>query len=179
MNITPIRIAIKKGRLFLYLIGTLLLVAAGILILAVSSESPDNWILDSYVFTIAIALLCIVFFGYGSYLFAIKLVDKRPGLIIDNQGITDNATSVVNGLIPWEDVFSFVECQVKSNKFIMVYVLNPQEYIDKQTSFIKRKSMEANLKTYGTSVFINMTFLAISQQDLLDKLNQRLDQYRS
>lgn len=106
-------------------------------------------------------------------------MDKRPGLIIDEQGITDNATAVVNGLIPWEDVFSFVECEVKSNKFIMLYVINPQDYIDKQKNFIKRKSMEANFKTYGTSVFINMTFLAISQQDLLDKLNQRLDQYRS
>lgn len=179
MNITPIRIAIKKGRLFLYLIGTLLLVAAGVLILAVSSQSPDNWILDSYVFTITIALLCIAFFGYGAYLFAMKLMDKRPGLIIDNQGVTDNATAIVNGLIPWEDVSSFVECEVKSNKFIMLYVINPQEYIDKQTNFIKRKSMEANLKTHGTSVFVNMTFLAISQQDLLDKLNQRLDQYRS
>src|SRR6185437_9658806 len=88
----------------------------------------------------------ILFFGFvGFYLFK-KLFDKKPGLIISNEGIVDNSGGLSAGFIPWSDIKEIKETIIANQKFISVIVKNPQHYIDRQSTRFKRWLMEKNYK---------------------------------
>ncbi|MEK6494117.1 STM3941 family protein [Myroides odoratimimus] len=171
----PIIYSINKFKVALYLLGAILLVAAGILVLYNCLHEQGRYLLGSIELTYGIAILAILFFGYASVMFISKLFSNKPGIVINEQGIFENATAVVNGLIPWQDITSVELYKMQSQKFVLVYVKNPEEYIAKQKNIIKKKSMQANLKTHGTSIFINTNMLNVSDIELAIVIKQQLD----
>ncbi|GAB3162586.1 hypothetical protein GCM10027291_00550 [Telluribacter humicola] len=46
----------------------------------------------------------VVFCGVGVIFILWKLLDNKPGLIIDEFGITDNSNATSVGLIEWKDI---------------------------------------------------------------------------
>lgn len=174
-NSLPITFAINKSKVALYLIGSLLLVIAGVFVFYNCLSGQGRYVLGSIELTYVIAILCIVFFGYASVMFLVKLFSNKPGIVINEQGIIENATAVVNGLIPWKDIKSVELYTMQSQKFVLIYVHNPEEYITKQKNVIKRKSMQANLKTHGTSIFINTNMLKVSDVELAIEIKRQLD----
>ncbi|AJA70729.1 hypothetical protein HX057_16805 [Myroides odoratimimus] len=174
-TILPITYSISKIKVSLYLIGSLLLVAAGVLVFYNCLYHKGRYFLGSIELTYVIAVLAIVFFGYASIMFISKLFSNKPGIVINEQGILENATAVVNGLIPWQDITSVELYKMQSQKFVLIYVKNPEEYIARQKNMIKKKSMQANLKTHGTSIFINTNMLNVSDVELAIAIQQQLD----
>ena len=174
-NSLPITFAINKSKVALYLSGSLLLVIAGVFVFYNCLNGQGKYVLGSIELTYVIAILCIVFFGYASVMFLVKLFSNKPGIVINEQGIIENATAVVNGLIPWKDIQSVELYTLQSQKFVLIYVHNPEEYIAKQKNIIKRKSMQANLKTHGTSIFINTNMLKVSDVELAIEIKRQLD----
>jgi hypothetical protein len=116
-----------------------------------------------YVKLIAVIniMICILF---GSLCFA-KLFDKKPGLVIDNHGITNNSTATGIEIIKWNDITDLSVEEVKRTKFILVYVKNPLEYIN-QSNFFKRFWMKQNYCFYGTPISIASTTLKCKISDL-------------
>src|SRR5437764_14021730 len=53
--------------------------------------------------TKSVCIACILFFGLGSIYGWRKLFDTAPGLIIDSEGLIDNASAISAGRIPWSD----------------------------------------------------------------------------
>lgn len=174
-NSLPITFAINKSKVALYLIGSLLLVLAGVFVFYNCLHGQGRYVLGSIELTYIIAILCFVFFGYASVIFLVKLFSDKPGIVINELGIIENATAVVNGLIPWKDIKSVELYKMQSQKFVLIYVHNPEEYIAKQKNVIKRKSMQANLKTHGTSIFINTNMLKVSDVELAIEIKKQLD----
>lgn len=58
---------------------------------------------DNYVLSL-IGIISLVFFGTGSVGFLLRLRSKSSGLIIDEQGITDNVSIINYGMIPWSEI---------------------------------------------------------------------------
>ena len=109
----------------------------------------------------------IIFFGICAFLFARKVSDHKPGLIIEENGLTDNSSGMSAGHIPWSDVENFSIMEVHRQKLIMLYVKNPQEYINRQTNFLKRKTMQLNHKMYGTPISISTNPLKTTVDELV------------
>lgn len=103
-----------------------------------------------------------------------KLADHKPGLIISNEGITDNSSGVSAGFIPWTDVVAIDETQVYNQKFINVIVKNPQDYIDRESNAFKRKMMQVNHKSYRTLIGISANALQYDYAELKSLLEARL-----
>ncbi|MGZ5190425.1 MAG: STM3941 family protein [Flavisolibacter sp.] len=78
---------------------------------------------------------------------SVALPDNKPGLIIDDTGLVDNSGGLSAGDILLSDIEEISVMQIQKQKMIMIYVINPQDYIDRQTSFLKRKGMQLNYKT--------------------------------
>jgi hypothetical protein len=74
----------------------------------------------------------------------------------------------------WSDIESISVKEIHRQKFIILEVSNPQEYIDKQTSRFKRKMMEMNMKMYGTPLSITNNGLQIKFDELYKILNDHL-----
>jgi hypothetical protein len=119
----------------------------------------------------------------GIYLFSGKLLDKKPGLTIDEHGVFDNTTAFSFGLIPWEDISAINERIVDvplaaKQRFVAIGLVNPDKYISRVTNSIKRRLVLANTKGNGTPVNISANALKIKHADLLRTLNEAFEKYK-
>ncbi len=108
----------------------------------------------------------VCFFGVGIVFITWKLFDKRPGLIIDQNGITDNSNATSMGLIEWDDITSVEKKQVMSTKFLILHTNNPEKYIQRVKNFISKRALEMNIKTYGSPISITSNSLKINFEEL-------------
>ena len=172
-----IEIELSKKKIFLMLVGAFAFVAIGLwFVISPPTISNSYW---GNPTKIAIAgYASIVFFGLCAFVLIKKLPDNKPGLIIDQTGLTDNSSGVSAGQILWSDIENISVIEIHSQKLIMLQVKNPQDYIDKQTSNFKRKMMQLNYKMYGTPLSITSNGLKISFDELLSTLTDKLNAAR-
>jgi hypothetical protein len=126
-----------------------------------------------------VGLASVLFFGLVAITIFRKLSDKKPGLIINRQGIIDNSSGVSAGLILWTDIEDIKVSQAMNQKFLMFIVKNPQAYLNKVTNPLKRKGMEMNYRTYGSPISISANSLQINFDNLYSLLTEKLKVYKS
>jgi len=114
------------------------------------------------------------FLDFALFFLIKKLPHNKPGFIIDQTVLTDNSSGVSTGQILWTDIEDISVTEIHRQKLIMLQVVNPIHYIDKQTSVFKRKMMEMNYKMYGTPLSITSNGLKLSFDDLLSMLTDKL-----
>jgi hypothetical protein len=143
-----IEIPLSKNKLILALMGSIVFVGIGLwfVFLAISKVS------QAYISLVGLAT--IIFFGTCAVFIGKKIGDKTPGLVINKQGILDNSSGVAAGLVLWTDMNEIKLTNVAGQRFIMLIVKNPEEYINRQKGFIKKKSMWMNHRFYGSPISI-------------------------
>ncbi|MES2566264.1 MAG: STM3941 family protein [Bacteroidota bacterium] len=160
-----IEIQLSKIKLLLMLVGSLTFVALG-LWLVINPPANQNYHRYSPTTILIAGYASIIFFGLGVIIFIRKLADNKPGLIIDDLGLSDNSSGVSGGQILWSEILNISVLKVNSQKFVMLQVKNPEDYINRQTSAFKKKMMEVNFKMYGSPLSITSNGLKISFNDL-------------
>jgi hypothetical protein len=173
-----IQISLSKSKLVKGLLSSILFVLIGFWMLIYQPET-SNAIFNNPVIKYGAAVACILFFGLGIFYFTYKLMDKKPGLVIDHSGITDNSSAVAVGHIPWSEITHIATANVMKQAFLIVIIKNPREYVVKQTGFFKRKGMEYNLKNYGSPVSISATTLSCSIGELQNLVYSRLKAFQN
>ncbi|MGJ1285084.1 STM3941 family protein [Sphingobacterium spiritivorum] len=113
-----------------------------------------------------IGFSAIVFFGGACFFIGRKLFDNKPGLIIDENGITDNTNATSVGLIEWTDITGIEIAQVMSNKFLIIHISTPEKYLSRAKNMFAKKSMQMNNKTYGSPISIISQSLKIDFKEL-------------
>jgi len=177
-NEEQIEIPLSKTKMTLTFIGSLIFVGLGIWFL-VNPPKISNPILGNPTTIFIIGIASIVFFGLVAITIFRKFSDKKAGLIINKQGIIDNSSGVSAGEIPWTDIQEITISQVMNQKFLMIIVKNPQEYIDKVTSPIKRNAMKMNYKSYGSPISISSNALKTDFDKLQKLINEKMNEYKS
>lgn len=160
-----IEIELSKKKLILLLIAGVVFVIVGYL----GAVKPGDFVSPLFrspeiIRISGIAGAC--FFGIGIVFIAHKLFDNKPGLIIDQYGITNNTNATSLGLIEWNDITGIEVQQVMSTKFLILHTNNPEKYIKRAKNFISRRAMETNAKTYGSPLSITSNSLKISFEEL-------------
>lgn len=174
MKNQEIEIPLSKGKLIMLLIGSIAFVAIG-LWFAISPPPIHRGISKSPILIFIIGVVAILFFGFTAFMILKKLQDNKAGLIIDENGITDNASGISAGHIPWKDIKEITTAQVMNQKFVMIIVNNPDEYIGRQTNAIKRKGATINYKSYGSPISISANALKCEFDELKNILQIELE----
>ncbi len=172
----PIEIPISQGKIILLLLGVAMFVLLGFWLSIDPYLFADGW---EAQFVRAVGIISILFFG-ACGLFGFKRLFVNPiGLIIDEKGITDrtNATSI--GLVKWEDIITIKTLQVYTNWFLVIYVQNPQDYINKAPNRFIKGTMKANHKLYGSPISIVSTTLAIDFNSLESTVMVAFEKYKT
>jgi len=172
-----IEIALSNKKLILMLIGAIAFVILGLWFIIAPPKISNPFFGDPTRLLI-ISIVAIVFFGLSAVYIARKISDKKPGLIIDKIGLTDNSSGVAAGQILWSDIENISVIEIHQQKLIMLEVKNPQDYIDKQTSGFKRKMMQMNFNMYGTPLSISSNSLNIKFDELIKILSNQLQESR-
>ncbi len=137
---------------------------------------PDQNSRYDSVFIQFISVSGLLFFGIGGiYLFS-KIFDSKPGLILDERGILDNSSASGEVRILWEDIVKFRMQSVKKTEFLLVYVRNPEAYIDRANNF-KRFWMKWNHRVYKTPLSISSTVLQCNMSELSEIIKRERKKY--
>ena len=172
-----IEIAISKKKLISLFVASFIFVSLGAWFI-VSPPKIQNPIFGNPMVVSAVGLLSVLFFGVAGISFFKRLLDKSPGLIISEKGIFDNASGVSAGLIPWTDILSIQETVVQNQRFVNIVVKNPEEYINKHKSIVKRKLAQINYKSFGTVIGIPATGLNCNYDELKALLENKFNEFK-
>ncbi len=140
-------------------------------------ENPQEFLLISEVFTKLIGLLIFSFFAMCGLYATMKLFDKKPGLIFDEKGMTDNSSAVSAGFVAWEDIEDVVVSNVVGQKILTVLLKDPEVFLAKQTG-IKHKIMTTNYKRYRSPVQLSANTLKCTSNDLQRMMHEYIAAHR-
>lgn len=173
-----IEIKLSKRKLVLMLVGSVAFVAGGIWFQFLAQNPPSNGpaLFREPWFLRFISAASITFFGIIGVSILLKLRHNLPGLVISRSGITDNASAINAGEIPWSDIVTIEPIEVVNQKLLMVIVKNPEEYINRQPNILKRKVAEMNYKSYGSPISISANGLQCSFEELVVLLKGKIQE---
>jgi hypothetical protein len=81
-------------------------------------------------------------------------------------------------LISWSDAKEIKTVNVKKEKYLVVFVKNPQDYIDRATGSFKRNEMKLHYKTFGSPIVFPSGSLKMDFDDLYHLLIEKMREYK-
>lgn len=176
-NSNFIEIQLNKSRIKLMLLGSIVFVVLGFYFMIYPERLLNDFIRSITVIFLS-GLLGVIFFGIVGFYILKRLIKNTPGLIISNDGITDNSNGISAGFIPWSDIKEIKQINIASQSFINLMVKNPQFYINQQQGWISKKFMELNFKKYGAITWISSNTLKYDYIELIKLIESRFEEYR-
>lgn len=170
-----ITIPLSRKKLLLMLAAAIGFVAIGLWFVVAPPDFRNPFWQDR---AFAVGLASVAVFGFFAVFIGRKLGDRTPGLVINEQGIIDNAGAFPAGEIPWDDVLGVEGTEMSGQRMVLVFVHNPQLYIDRQTNALKRKIVTMNAQMVGTPISISANALQVESEELLALLQARLAAHR-
>lgn len=171
-----IDIPLNKNKIILLFIGCAVFIAFGILFINKPLFFTTSIVRNPTIILVS-GIAAIFFFGICSVFIIRKIFDNKPGLTIDQFGITDNTNATSVGLIDWEDITSIKKKQIMSNKFLIIYTNKPQKYIQRNKNIISKLAAKSNFKNYGSPITIISNSLKIDfyelEELLISEFNER------
>jgi hypothetical protein len=178
-----IEISLSKTKLTKLLIFSILFLLAGLWIIIANPQNSNPFFNSTAVKTVA-SYGALIMGIFGIYFFTKKLMDKKPGLVLSDQGIVDNTSAFNFGLIPWVDIAAIYESSIQTGiaskqYFLTIALEDPEKYIARETNFLKRKLLIANSKNYGSPIHISTNGLKTNHQDLCKLANEYFEKFKN
>lgn len=120
---------------------------------------------NSPLFVHGAGLATIIFFGAALIAATRKLFDPAPGLVLSEEGLTDNTSLLPAGFVPWSDISGFSIGRIKNQRFLYVLLKDQDAYIDK-CGQSRRALLRANRPIALSPVTITSNSLAIKFDEL-------------
>ncbi len=168
---------LKKARINLLIIGliSLFIGVGGIYLAGTLTFGGGRFlVLTLGVFALLVAAFCIM-----SIIHLNK--EKGVGIHISDEGIYDISTGNTYGTILWEDVKDIRVMNELGNtkrKYIVVKVHNPIDYIQRERSQSKKRTLELKLQYYGSPICFSNRALNCTFDELKDAVMLKYEQYK-
>lgn len=117
------------------------------------------------------AFAALPLFSYSTVMSLKHLLSKAPILNINQSGIMDGASGLSVGFIPWSDILAAEITLIEKQKYLHIYLKNPQAYI-KKASIARRLMMRVNLLFGGSTISISQLIMSENLEEILFKINQ-------
>lgn len=159
MNQVVIKTSVWKT--ILTLLVSLLFVTGGVfLIFAGKTQSAK-----------VVGIISIVFFGFGFFVLLRQGLDRRPRIVIDEEGVTDRTLGV--GRINWEDIASVQLSSVYTNKFIVLQLVNTEKYLENLSNASKKMSKINRDLGFG-ALNLNLSLIDMKPQRVYELIVDRI-----
>ena len=129
---------------------------------------------------IGVFALLTTFFCLLSYSFLTR--ESFKAIYISDEGINDISTGNRIGTILWKDVDNIKIMDDLSNlkrKYIVLKVKNPNEYIDREPTRSKKRSLELKLQYYGSPICISDRALDCTFKELEKAVFEKYNHYKT
>lgn len=109
---------------------------------------------------------CSLFFGFGVFVGFFVLLDRRPQILIDENGIVDR--TLKQGQISWEQIIETYPIEIQNQKFISIVVVDTFEF--KKKSY--RWADQLNEFFGAEKLNLNLSQIKIDEIELNQLLNK-------
>ena len=178
-----IRIPFNKVKLILFLTGSILFMICGIYFL-LYQPNFDNLISTKYTFlsknlgSFIIGFLALIFFGFIVIALLKKIFVDKYSIIIRKNEIINNTIGFSEKRISFSDIKTTSIFIFGSNEFIMIYLTNPKEYIDRQKNVFDKILMKLNNRFYKTPIMINKHAVNYNFEEIHSLLQNEIKKYK-
>ena len=173
-----IEIFTSKKKSILMLVGAIIFVVLGFWIF-MNAYNFTGWIVTNPILIKVIGVISILFFGFGIFVGIKRLIKSELALIIDSRGLNVNPKKSLSEYIEWKDILGFREIKIHGIRIIIIGVRNPDHWIEKETSPMRRKLMQFNLNNYDSPFNVGANGLDISYKELTDKLYGYFEKFKN
>ncbi len=167
-------IPLSKKKLWLLLLLSCLFVGIGIWLWGKSSEFVTY---DRFRARFA-SITCTSFFGACIPLFAFKVIDKRPGVIINDLGIYRLGLFNYHPVIPWRHITHCTITQIQRTKLLMIHVDNVEEILQAMSP-VPRWFQRLTVSSTGTPYSLSAAALQGNFDDLKTFIETGIEVHRS
>jgi hypothetical protein len=112
------------------------------------------------VFVVVAGVASILFFGMCGVLLARMLLDPRPALVLDRDGLHDRASALAAGLIRWPEISRAATFTYRGQRMLGIDVHDPAALLARVTP-VKRYVMRTNVRLVGPLVSIPQNVLPV------------------
>jgi hypothetical protein len=111
-----------------------------------------------------LGLLVLCFFGLGALILLWQVLDRRPRLVIDRDGVIDRMLGV--GRIAWTDLEWAYLQSVSDNCFVCLVLRDPSTYLNKMW-WIRRQWIGLNKAVGCTELNLNLSGVSVDPEEVL------------
>lgn len=119
-------------KLFGLTFASMVFVAVGILLIVVG-----QWEEETPIIMIIIGFISVGFFGLCLIYCLYRLMNKRPSIIINGDGIMDNSSYIGGGLLKWSDIQDVVLYEFMGQRFIGLKLHDIERFMAQQSGMKK------------------------------------------
>lgn len=128
------------------------------------------------IYVHGIGICSILFFGLCGIFGFVKILDKKPGLILNSEGIKFSAGITTVSSLPWSEVIGTSVYQVHNQKLLVVLLKQPEKYIE-AGSKLKKILNRANYKMCGSPITLSSNSFKLRFHELEELLNRYVQKY--
>jgi hypothetical protein len=154
----------SRGKLVMMALGSAAFVATGIALL---TFAPGESIKIPIVATLA-----IVFFGACGAYAVRRLLSPQPAVVINREGIVDNASATGVGLVRWDEIAELCEYTFQNQTFLGIVPKNLDRVLERQPAW-KRTALRANSALGVSPINIPQAVLPMPVSELLREIQSR------
>ncbi|AND80141.1 STM3941 family protein [Streptococcus pantholopis] len=138
----------QKGKTVLYLLASLLLMAAGLFIFVYTEHFQNLAFVRIFLFGSSLLIRIIgglgfLFFGAAVFKQSKFLLSSKPLLLVNQEGISDYSSPSALGLIPWEDIADVQLTDFSNQQFLSLVLKDEEPYLAKM-NWMKKRLAKAN-----------------------------------
>lgn len=107
--------------------------------------------------------------------------ERDAGVVISEEGVSDISAGNQIGVIQWKDVCGVKEVtdrEFPQYRYVVLMVDNPNEYILREPSRTKQRSLVLKMHYYGSPICISNRHLAVSFGELDRAIRSEYKQYK-
>lgn len=150
----------RRGRVALTAAGAVVFVLLGAWLLTFGEVRP-----------VVAGAAAVLFFGIVAVLLARRSRDRSPALVIDRDGLHDNASALAAGLVPWGQITGIGTLEVWSQRMLAVQLVDPEPLLARLGP-VRGRVARANLQRYGAAVHIPQNMLPITVDEVCAEIQR-------
>lgn len=113
-------------------IGALIFVLLGVLfVVGGLSEEKTHYLL------VSIGVVSVVLFGLCLAYFVYRLFNRKPSIIVNEEGLLDNSSYIGGGFLRWEEIKDIVLYDFMGQRFIGIQLFDEEQFVNRQSAFKK------------------------------------------
>lgn len=174
-------IELNRTKLLLLVLGSCAFVLVGVWLLTfdageIRAGRSFRLFFNNPLVVYGAGLATIVSFAFTGQYALRKMFDKRPGLVLNSEGIIDNASASAAGFIPWSEVAGSGIYEIQKTRMLVIGLRDPQKYLGRGNA-LKRTLNKANSNMVGSPVSISSTALKIEFAELVSLFERYYQKY--